>query len=704
MLRVLPCLALLASPALAESLRPWTEYSTILWLGEKAQPHVGSPLLGDRLRELGINTGMVGRGGDPKPLLDQGFGFYVENLITRGLCLKFQSGVTNWDQFVTRWKDERSEAGLVRDYSLEDPVWRSQALDDMRKIVRRQAPFQPLAYDIRDELSTTVSANPFDYDFSEISLAGFRQWLQRRYGDLAQLNRQWGTQFASWDAVKPFTTDRIKQRQAGDLQAQGPVDWAAVRRAVFRWPEARQNPERWNFSPWADHRSYMDATLAGTLGDLRAAARTVDPHTPVGIEGTQMPHAFGGYDLWRLAQVLDWVEPYDICNAREIFGAFMPGKPILATVFEKDTNPARRRLWHLLLEGDRGCIVWWSEDVIDWTQPGLPLTAKGRALAPVLRELTTPLARLFLRAERERDPIALHYSQPSIQVAWLLESAADGATWLRRFSSYEADHNRHAQVRNAWLKAFQDLGFSPVFLAGDQLAAGPDPALRVLVLPQSRAMSEAEVAAVQALARRENRLVIADGRHGLFDQHGRLRRQTPWLDAAPADEQAVHAWGTLAGAAPESWTTPSWADYPAERLQAEPPAAALATLRSSLEARGVRPPVRVPVDTRVRVHRFRIGGQARLVAFERNIEYKMREELAQAGGNEALERPARFQARLAQPAHVTDLRTGRRLGRTDLIDVELDPWQPSLFALTEEALEGEPVAALMKAQAAATAP
>jgi hypothetical protein len=57
-----------------------------------------------------------------------------------------------------------------------------------------------------------------------------------------------------------------------------------------------------------------------------------------------MPAAFGGYDLWRLARVLDWVEPYDIGDAREIFGSFMPGKPVLTTVFETDPNHARRRL------------------------------------------------------------------------------------------------------------------------------------------------------------------------------------------------------------------------------------------------------------------------------------------------------------------------------------------------------------------------
>ncbi len=130
----------------------------------------------------------------------------------------------------------------------------------------------------------------------------------------------------------------------------GKPDWGDVKAARFDPVAARQNAARWNFAPWADFRTYMDVSLARALDDLRHAAHELDSKTPVGIEGTQMPDAFGGYDLWRLSQVLDWVEPYDIGCARDILGSFMPDRPILTTVFEKDTDHARRRLWHLLLE------------------------------------------------------------------------------------------------------------------------------------------------------------------------------------------------------------------------------------------------------------------------------------------------------------------------------------------------------------------
>ncbi len=273
-------------------------------------------------------------------------------------------------------------------------------------------------------------------------------------------------------------------------------------------------------------------SLARALGDLREAAHGVDPLTPVGIEGTQMPNAFGGYDLWRLANALDWVEAYDIGNAREIFGSFMPSKPVLTTVFESDTPHAERRLWHLLLEGDRGCIVWWSEDCIDWTSPDYALTSKAKALAPALREMTSPMAQLFLRAKRVRDPVFIHYSQASIQVDWLLESTEDGSTWPRRFSSFESEHNRQARVRGGWLAAFEDMGFAPQFVSSEEIEAGRLNSAQnaALVLPSSYAMSDREASEITAFVESPKASGVAheifcDGVPGVFDQHGKIRKE-----------------------------------------------------------------------------------------------------------------------------------------------------------------------------------
>jgi hypothetical protein len=693
-LAALVCLALPLAALRAEvsgQLRPWRDYRVIMWVGDSAAKQPDKlPLFYQRLREMGVNTAMVFGDGDPKALVENHFPYYVENIVNRGLCLKFNSSVTDWDKFVTHWAATgRPETAFVRDYCLDDPAWRDPARDQMRQIARKNMPNEPLAYNIRDELSTTYSANPFDYDFSPIALAGFRNWLRSQYRDLTALNAEWDTQFTSWDDVKPFSTDEIKNRMAsGDALPRGKPDWQAVEALKFEPLTARQSPTRWNFAPWADFRTYEDISLARSLADLRDAAHAVDPRTPVGIEGTQMPNAFGGYDLWRLAHALDWIEPYDIGNAREILASFMPGKPVLTTVFESDTDHARRRLWHLLLEGDRGCIVWWSEDCIDWKSQDYALTPKARALAPALREMTSPLAQLFLRAEPVRDPLFIHYSQSSIQVDWLLESTVDGSTWPRRFSSFESDHNRQVRVRNGWLEAFEDLGFAPQFISSEEIEAGGlrSVADAALVLPTSHSFSDRETAEINTFLDHPKNAAIThvafcDGVPGAFDEHGKLRRQAALEkffpgSAAPTSTFASHGDGTGAAEGPKDI-----ARYAADRLNAVPASNVPDWLRRQLGT--LRPQVTVTSGDRVRIHRFR-AGHAELVAFERNIDYQMSEDLKQAGGNEALEKPIVVEAKLPRTANVFDLRAQSYIGRTDHIHFTLDPWQPSLFAITED--------------------
>lgn len=664
-----------------------------MWIGDSAYKRPDKvPLFFQRLSEMGINTGMVHGDSDFRPLVEAHFPYYVENMVNRGLCLKWSSKVQDWDKVVTDWaRNGRPDDALIRDYCLDAPEWQDWARKEMQHLVQKNRENRPVAYNIRDELSTTISANPFDYDFNPIALSAFRDWLKTQYPDVAGLNAEWQTKFARWEEVRPFTTDQIKNRMAsGEAIPRGKPDWGAVQNITFDPTEAIKTPNRWNFAPWADFRAYMDLSLARVLDQLRRSAHELDPATPVGIEGTQMPHAFGGYDLWRLSQALDWVEPYDIGNAREIFGSFMPNAPLMTTVFEQQTNPARRRLWHLLLEGDRGCIIWWSEDCIDWSSPDYALTPKAKALAPVLNEMASPLAGLFLRAKRERDPVFIHYSQPSIQVDWLLESTVDGSTWLRRFSSFESEHNRMAKARNGWLKALQDLGYSPVFISSEQIERGglPKTGSAALVLPQSWALSDKETSEIQNfLHNAPEHIVLCEGSPGVFDQHGKLRAKAPLEGSAPLSTSAVFALGKNQLG---SEISGGGAQYAAARLKGDVGWA----LRLAEHLKPVAPGTSSPADARVRVHRFTLGGH-RLLALERNIDYHMSEDLKQAGGNEPLEQPIEIEVKLPEAAHVYDLRTEKYLGHTDRILVKTDPWQPSLFCMSPQKLaEGSVVSQL----------
>jgi hypothetical protein len=505
----------------------------------------------------------------------------------------------------------------------------------------------------------------------------------------------------------------------GERMPKGPpADWSALKQIKFDPMQAAKEPVKWNFSPWCDFRTYMDDVLAKTLDTIRQAAHEVDPNTPVGIEGAQMPHAFGGYDLWKLSQSVDWMEPYDVACSREILGDFMPGKPLFCTLFEKDAEHAMRRLWHLLLLGDKGCIVWWSEDCIDASKPDSPLTEKGKALAPVFREMQSPLAKLFMLAQRETDPIAIHYSQTSIQVAWLMESVADGKSWPRRFSSFESGHSRHAAVRNGWLKLLQDAGYSPQFISNQQLEEGVLRDIRVLVLPQSHALSDSQFAAVDQFWNGSEvaRMVCGSDTIGYFDARGtfqakrasrwlnRMAGGTPWWYKTVSPDFSPNGWGgfgseistqlklrkgvveEIPSYSPVDW--PNGVD-PIDKMteeEREEWSGAMPGLQMTNQIKVVVPPViQVPRRACVRTHRYRLS-TARLLAFERGVDYHMSEDLKQAGGNEPLEKPITFTAKLAEKAHVYDLRSGAYLGERDNIPVDLNPWKPSLFALLPEKL------------------
>ena len=648
MKRRLICLSLIALASLAQAdapVRPWGErYRVILWCGETiAKNRAHTNTLAAACRELGVTTLMTGAEGDPAPWLGAGFDYYVENIVNRGLCLKYRSSVTDWSAFVTDWAKTRDTRSLVRDYSLTDPIWRKASGDLMRQTAARHASSAPVLYDIRDELSTTVSANPFDYDFAPVSLAAFRRWLAMRYPSLDALNIAWLTAFSSWDAVTPFATDEIKARLCGCVFAQGQKpDWQAVRAARYTPEAARAAPARWHLAPWCDFRTFMDDCLAETLAELRSAAHAADPATPVGIEGTQMPSAWGGYDLWKLSLALDWAEPYDITAARAVFGSFMRGKPLLSTYGERDPVAVSRRLWHLLLEGDCGAILWWSEDLLEGSGDTLSLSAKGRALAPVMREMQSPLAHLLLRAERLYDPVAVHYSQPSIQLAWLFGSFEDGATWQRRFSSYEAAHSLHAALRTELWQRLREAGLSPQFVAYEEIEknALAERGFTACLLPDSYALSEREAQALKRFAQTPGSRLLYTGEPGVFLANG-TPRPNPIF---PSCTQTV---AQLVAQLPR----------PAERLTS--PAAGVC------------------------VYRFRRGSD-RFFALEQRQHGQTGEDVTQSATPDKKGETVRVTFDYNDPRPLLDLRTGQKLGESGRAEIEVPFERPALLGFSSD--------------------
>jgi hypothetical protein len=224
-----------------------------------------------------------------------------------------------------------------------------------------------------------------------------------------------------------------------------------------------------------------------------------------------------------------------------------------------------------------------------------------------------------------------------------------------------------------WLRELQAAGFSPRFLATEQIEAGalqagtrlqaapgsqgtasPNQPWQALLLPGSLALTDRELSALRAFsipsatppspsstphsALRVPHFpgLVYEGEIGCFDGHGRLRAES----AFPARPAITNLAGELHGLVPPALVTPACAA----------------------------------------VYRYRLG-DARLLGLELLAGEQMGEDLRIQGSSPNT--PVDAELTLAAPAHVYDLRTPRYLGHGVRFLLRLEPTQPALLALLD---------------------
>ena len=404
----------------------------------------------------------------------------------------------------------------------------------------------------------------------------------------------------------------------------------------------------------------MDVALARVLDDLRRAAHEVDPRTPVGIEGTQMPHAFGGYDLWRLAQALDWVEPYDIGNNIEMLRSFAPRLPFVTTAFARG-QWEKHRIWYELLHGARGNIIW--DEKFEMAPDGGKPGPRGDEVAPYYNEVRNGIGALLIQSERQSDPVAIHYSQPSLRVEWMLAQREKGDAWVKRSSSKERLDSEFLRLRESYCKLVEDLGLQYRFVSYAQVEDGEllRRGYRVLVLPRSTALSAAEAREIKAFVA-QGGAVIADGEPGRFDEHGRKLTEP-----------------SLAGVAMTRWNA---LPYYQDRLLGKE-----SDLRREaatvFEHTGVGPQFVVAGDAvGIETHTFRSGAVS-IVALLSNPELRV-DELGppEFKSNGRFEKARSVRLVLPREYYAYDIRAGKTLGKRNDVSLTLDPYEPAIFAVS----------------------
>ena len=267
----------------------------------------------------------------------------------------------------------------------------------------------------------------------------------------------------------------------------------------------------------------MNQTFADGFSRLQAVGKKVDPYGLFALEGGQAPSVFGGYDYAKLVPAIDVLEIYNIGCNDEIIRSFATERTKKLTCYFGHDKLTTSFMWYQLLHGDRGQIHWDYDQKGNGTfieKPGRKITVKARNFAPTMRELTRGGAEQIFQCERVPEQIAVHYSQASINANWLLDVIKEGDDWIMRDSEDEIAKNPNLRVRYSWVKLIEDIGHQFRFLSNTMIEndALVKQGFRVLILPQSFAISDAESIAIKRFARRGG-TVIADNRAGIMDGH-----------------------------------------------------------------------------------------------------------------------------------------------------------------------------------------
>ena len=150
-------------------------------------------------------------------------------------------------------------------------------------------------------------------------------------------------------------------------------------------------------------------------------------------------------------------------------------------------------------------------------------------MAPTWKELTGKIGPLTTGADRLTDGVALYYSQPSIQLGWIMDAQSHKKTWPNRTSS-DGELASASLTRRAWMNMCLDEGlqFGMVGYA-DLIEHGVPPRFKVLVLTHALALSDVEARKIKEFCAGGG-TVIADYLPGLWDQHGKGRAAGGTLD------------------------------------------------------------------------------------------------------------------------------------------------------------------------------
>jgi len=317
--------------------------------------------------------------------------------------------------------------------------------------------------------------------------AAFRSYLEGVYGDIGTLNREWGSDFKTFDEVTVGAAKQQGGKTADGLENHAPA-YDIYYFGGYNFVQMARKSREWIRKLYDERQARIGFEGSGHLANIPC-----DPEL--------------------ICRELDMWVPYTGIT-EEFIRSVAPRSFIRSAWigYSKDAVNHTGWYWRQIIHGADSVWYWMWSAIGAWQGlqgPDLDPPAPVRAMLRDTQIVRDGLGDLLLHYQMQHDGIAVLYSYPSV--------------FVHHRSNRNKSYPSHYAALLAWQNVIHDLNMQYEFvteriLTSDAFAAR---GYKVLVLPQVWSISSEAVAAIRRFAENGG-TIIADIRPALYD--GRCRQ------------------------------------------------------------------------------------------------------------------------------------------------------------------------------------
>ena len=373
-----------------------------------------------------------------------------------------------------------------------DREYRRELYKTVRRSIENGRKFDTFAHLLGDEMS--LLNQPAEICAGNVQ--DFRKYLMGVYKTIAELNKEWNTNYSTFDEINPITRKEAGEKAAKDK----------------------------NFAPLIDLWMFNYWTFADTVRFVKDVKNEIDPSSRIGASTPLWNWWWRGYYWDEIMPHLDYFTPYyksvEGQDDTAVEGGISFAKP--GTTFSGHTGsyivdlPQQEYytvvphayllkgcgnfFWYFLHTGTEGCM-----------SPSLDYYPQTMNTIGEVRKIKAGLGQLILGAEKDNRQIAVLYSTPSYLYSFL--ASQPHLPW-----NY-----------NSAIVSLHRLGFQADTLSPKQIADGKLKGYKAVFLPVSVCLDTKTAEKIREFVK-DGGLAIADVRPGIADEHGRLHEKSLLAD------------------------------------------------------------------------------------------------------------------------------------------------------------------------------